>query len=247
MSIVMDLLLIAVFAFLMILFTKYGFARTAKKIGKTWLSVFCSMVLGPWVAKQLENLFMRKAIVAGFNNTLTDLVENNPNDYDLAELFSRLPDGFVRFLDGYGINFAELEAEFGSSTTASADIIRAIAERMATPCVSMISSVIGHVICFVVPLILFAWLDAQIRSRKYPILRYVDHVSGFIVGSAAGYCAAWGIAVAVYTMFQVVVCFDANSVVTRIYTDSYVFRFLNEFNTVEFLKKTFLMLASKVS
>ena len=247
MSIFIDLLLVAVFVFFAILFTKYGFARTAKKIGKTWLSVFCSMVLGPWVAGKLETLFLRKAITAGFNNTLTKLVENNPNDYDLAQLFARLPEGFVKFLNGYGINFADLEAEFGSSTTATTDIIRAISEKMATPCVGMISSIVGHVICFVVPLILFAWLDVQIRNRKYPFLRYVDHVSGFVVGATVGYCAAWGIAVVLYTMFQVVVCFDANSVVTKIYTNSYVFRFLNEFNTIEFLKKTLMTLASKVS
>ena len=68
MSIFIDLVLIVIFAVFVVIFSKNGFARTAYKIGKTWLSVFCSIILGPWLAGKLETLFLRQAITDGINN-----------------------------------------------------------------------------------------------------------------------------------------------------------------------------------
>ena len=247
MSILIDILLIAVFVIFVIVFSKYGFARTTYKIGKTWLSVFCSMVLGPWVAAKLEGWFLRNTITTGINGTLLNLVENNPNQYSLEQLFERMPEGFISFLNSCGINFDQLEAEYGSSSYATEEMISAISERIADPCISMISSIIGHVICFIVPLIFFQWLNFQIRKRRVAFFRYIDHFVGFLVGVAIGYCVSLATALIVQTIFQVIVCFDAHSSVTGIYDNSYVFKFLNEFNSLEFIRELFKSLVSKFS
>ena len=236
MHIVIDLILISIFLAFAILFLKYGFARTAYRIGKTWLSVFCSMIIGPWVADKIDALFLRKALTNGINSTLTTLVENNANDYNLEQLFDALPQDFVSFLNSFGIDFAALEAEYGQSTYASREIIFAISEKIADPCIQMISSIIGHIICFVVPLIVFIYLNIQIRKRKVPFFRYVDHAFGLLVGLTIGYCLALATAMIISMVFQIVVCFNAESAVTSIYQKSYVLKFLNEFNTLGFIK-----------
>ena len=165
-SIVMDVVLVGIFLWMLILFTKQGFAYTIYKIGKTWMSLFCSMILGPWVSGFLEKLFFRRVITNGVYRTLADLIENNANGYNLQELFNNLPQHFINFLDYNGINLAELEAEYGSYTEASEEIIRAMADKIANPCIGMVSSIIGHVIGFIVPLIFFTWLGYKIRSRR---------------------------------------------------------------------------------
>ena len=53
-------------------------------------------------------------------------------------------------------------------------------------------------------------------------------------------CAAWALAFVLRTIFQVVVCFDANSGVTAVYESTYVMRFLNEFHVIGFLKQMVL-------
>ena len=230
-SIIVDIFLISLFVFFVVFFSKYGFAKTIYKLGKTWMSFFVSMILGPWVSGVLDKLFLRKAITSGVQNTLIDLVENNANGYNLEELFMNLPEGFVGFLRQYGISLPELEAEYGSYTEASEEIIRGMAERIATPCIEMVSGIIGHVLGFVVPLIFFSWLSYKIRSRRVPFFRYVDHVSGFITGALVGYCAALGLSMLVHTAFQVIMAFDSHSIVADIYNNSYLFKFLCEFDT----------------
>lgn len=240
MSVFIDLVLIGLFLFFLILFSKYGFARTVYKIGKTWLSMFCSAILGPWVADKVADLFLRESITNGIHKTLFGLVEANANDYNLGQLFENLPPAFVRFLEGLDINFASLEAEYGSTTYASEEIVYAISQRIAVPCIDVISSLIGHVICFVVPLIFFVWLNFEIRKRRMAFFRYVDQGVGVVMGLTIGYCAAWALAFVLRTIFQVVVCFDANSGVTAVYESTYVMRFLNEFHVIGFLKQMVL-------
>jgi hypothetical protein len=85
-AILIDLILVGLFLFFVILFLKFGFAKTVYKIGKAWLSVICSMVLGPWVAEQLQKLFLRRMITNAVHSTLSNLVNNNANEYRVIQI-----------------------------------------------------------------------------------------------------------------------------------------------------------------
>jgi hypothetical protein len=219
-----------------ILFLKFGFAKTVYKIGKAWLSVICSMVLGPWVAEQLQKLFLRRMITNAVHSTLSNLVNNNANEYNLGELFQNLPEGFVKFLGNYQVDPAALEAEFGSLTYASDEIMRTISGRLAAPCVSVVSGIIGHIVCFIVPLVFFVWLNMKIRSCRKPFFRYVDRVSGFVVGICVGYCAVVCVSLLLQSTFQVVLAFDMNSGVTDVYRKSLIFEFMTKFDTFTMIR-----------
>ena len=231
-----DLALVGVFIFFVVLFLKYGFARTVYKIGKTWLSVVCSALLGPWVSKLLQDLFIRDTITGGINTALTDLVQNNANEYNLQQLFENLPESFCKLIGSYGVSFAELEAEFGSATFASPEILQTISERLAAPCIDITSSIIGHIIGFVVPWIVFGWLNMKIRRCRNPFFRTVDRISGFFVGVFVGYIAVVGISVVLQTAFQIIVAFDMSSPVVQVYENSLIFRFFSNFDTIAALK-----------
>ena len=239
MSIFIDVCLLAVFVVFVVMFSKYGFARTVYKIGKTWLSLFCSIILGPFVSERLREWFLQDLIAKGVNNTLTDLVANNPNGYTLSELFQNLPDGFVSFLNNFDISLPLLEVEYGSATEATNEIIFAISEIIAGGCAKLVSDFVGHVVCFVVALIFFAWLNFEIRKRRIGFFRVIDQIIGFVAGLVIGYCAVFGLSVLLHTIFQVVVAFNAQSSVTTIYENSYIFKFVAEFNMLGAVKQLF--------
>ena len=46
----------------------------------------------------------------------------------------------------------------------------------------------------------------------------------------------------IFTIFQIIIVFDANSVVTQIYQDSYVFKFVNQFDILGFIKNLWIMI-----
>lgn len=237
MFIVLDLLLVAVFVFIVVFFSKNGLTHSLHKLGKVFLSVFCTFVLGPWASAKLEALFFRAPITNGVYNSLSALVEKNANGYNLAQIFEKLPEGFVNFLHSFGADLETLEAEFGSHTSASDEILHGMAERIADPCIGVLSSIIGHIVCFLVPLLVMLWLEKRLENReKHKFLRVVDHITGGLAGLILGYGAAVGLAVLTNTVFQVVLAFDSSSGIMSIYNDSYVCRFLNEFDTINFMK-----------
>jgi len=237
---------LAVFLFFVILFWKYGFARAIYKIGKNWMSVLCSALIGPKVSEFLQRLFLRKAITGGIQNALTTVVENNANDYNLEQLFANLPEGFSKFIGNYGVSFEALEAEFGSATYASPEIISAISERLAAPCIDMVSSIIGHVVGFIVPCVFFWWLNRKIRRSRKPFFRIVDRVSGVIIGLCVGYIAVVFASLFLQTMFQVVLAFDMNNGVLQVYEKSFIFRFLSKFDTLGAIRNIFGGLVGKI-
>ena len=95
MSIAVDIILVFSFAAVLFFFTKHGLDRALLKIGKTWLSFACALVIGPKLTDLFENLFIRDAITDAVHSSLADLIEHNPNGYNLAELFENLPEGFL--------------------------------------------------------------------------------------------------------------------------------------------------------
>lgn len=238
MSILADILLVVIFIGILAFFSKYGLVKALMKIGKSFLSFFCAMVLGPWVAGRLEVWFMRRLITDGVHTSLVSFVEQNANGYNLAEVFEHLPEGFVKFLNGLGASLDVLEAEYGSYTEAGEEILREMAERIADPCIGVASGVIGYLVCFFVPLLVMWWLGMETRKNtSHPIFRFFDHVGGFLVGLVLAYSAVLLLSVFAHTVFQIVLAFDSSSTIMEIYQESYIFKFLKEFDTLGALQK----------
>lgn len=239
MSIVIDILLLLIFGLIVFFFTKFGLDRALLKIGRKWLSLAVALIIGPAITTLLENWFITDGITTAVHSSLVSLIENNANGYNLQELFANLPDGVRNFLEGLGADIPTLEAEFGSHTEASAEIIKAMAEKIAQPCVNIISSLIGMVIGFIIPWLFMLWLDYEIQKDTLPFFRVMDHIAGFLIGAAASYALLLGICLLLRTIFQIVMAFNAESGVMDIYNNSFIFRFISEFDTIGMFKDLF--------
>ena len=233
MSILIDALLIIIFLSILVFFTKYGLDRALFKIGKTWLAIACALVIGPLITSFLENVFITDFVTNAVHASLIELIEHNANGYNLAELFESMPDNFVNFLDGLGASLTSLEAEFGAYTEASDEIIRTMAERIASPCVYTISSILGLLVGFLIPWLFMKWISYELKKdSRHSFFRVFDYIDGFLTGLALGYAAVIGLSILTRTAFQVVVAFDSSVQVMPIYESSFVFKFLAEFDTI---------------
>lgn len=244
-SIAVDVALVAVLVLFVVNYTKNGFVGTVIKIGQNWMSLFVSLVLGPVVSGWLDKLVLFQPISTGIKGTLIKLLETNPNGYNLNELFANLPEGFLGLLKYFNISIEALEAEFGSATVATENILGEIAARIAAPCSLAIASILAHIICFIATKLGVAWLDLKIRQRRTPFFRKVDGVMGFIVGLVLGLCAMFGIVWVTYTVFQLVIVFDASNQIFTVYENSYIFKFMKEFDIIGMFKNLYSMITSK--
>ncbi len=148
MSIVIDLLLGAALVFFMVWFTRMGFGRIIDKTGKAWTSLFSTMAAGPIVSDRIHAWFLSSGFTGAINNTLLGIVNNNPNGYSLSEMFAKLPQGFVSFLGHYNINIDQLIGTYGADVAATEEIIWDIAGKIADPCASIVSTIIGHLVFY---------------------------------------------------------------------------------------------------
>ena len=244
-SIVIDVALVAVLVLFIVSYTRNGFVGTLIKLGQNWLSLLVSFVISPLVSGLLQDLFLFRWISNGIQGTLTTIIETNPNGYNLSELFSNLPAGFVGLLNHFNISLPALEAEFGSATTASESILAEIANRIAAPCSSAIASILAYIICFILTKLAIKWLDWKLRQRRSSFFRKVDGVMGFIMGTVIGLCAVFGITWVTYTVFQLIIVFDASNPIFTVYENSYVFKFIKEFDFIGLFKNIYLMIKSK--
>ncbi len=239
MSILIDILLVCVVIVFTVWFSREGFAMIVHKMGKTWMSLLTSLFLGPFVAKSMKSLFLLDALTRGINNTLNTLVANSTNGYNLEQLFSKFPRGLIVLLEYYNISLPELMSIYGSTTEASEEIIYVISQRIATPASEMIANLFGHIACFIVAQVFVIWISIQIRKRRVRFLRYVDHINGFLMGVICGACVALGLSVLTHAIFQIVVAFNAESTLLQIYDDSYIFKFLCEFNILSAIGRVY--------
>ncbi len=247
MSILIDLILVVIFLSILIFFTKYGLDRALFKIGKAWLALACALFVGPVITGFLENVFITDFVTNAVHTSLTELIAHNANGYNLAELFSSMPENFVNFLDGLGASLTALEAEFGSYTQASDEIIRTMAERIAAPCISAISTILGLVVGFLIPWLFMKWISYELKKdEKHSFFRFFDYVGGFLVGLVLGYAAVLGLSILTRTVFQVIVAFDSSVQVMPIYENSFVFKFLAEFDTFGAITSLFQTISNTV-
>lgn len=243
MSIVVDILLVLVFLFVVAFFSKYGLNRAVMKIGNAWLSLACACIIGPLITNFLEAAFFNDFVGNAVYNTLVGLIEGNANGYNIKELFDNMPEAFVSLLDDLGVGLNALEAEFGAYTEASDEIIHAMASRIAEPCVEVISSIIGSAIGFIIPWVFVRWIHNEIRKDRIPFFRTVDYIGGGVVGVAAGYALVLGIALLTKTIFQIITAFNAGIGLMDIYGNSFVFKFIAEFDTFGAIQKLVSSLA----
>ena len=240
MSIVIDILLVATLVFFIVWYTKHGFARTIYRIGRTWLSLFTSLVVGPIVSGRIEAWFLSDSVTNKICSTLEGALAASDTGKNLEALFSKLPSGFVKLLSMFDIRLEVLEETYGASTEASHEMLMSISEKISIPLASLVAGILGHVFCFLVTFFFFQWINFQIRKRRVPLLRYIDHIFGFIVGVALGCTVVVAASMLLHTALQVIVAFKADSNAMQLYDKSFIFKFVSGLDVFGMFKQMFI-------
>ena len=136
-------------------------------------------------------------------------------------------------------HLSTIEATYGSLTEPNHEMLMEISELLAAPLASFASNLFGHIICFLITFFFFKWINLQIRKRRVPVLRYIDHIFGFIVGTSIGCAVVVGGSILARTVFQIILAFNGDSTIMSIYDNSYIFKFLGDLDIVGIFSQLF--------
>lgn len=99
-----------------------------------------------------------------------------------------------------------------------------------------LSRVLGYICVFIVTFIGATILIFIFKQIKIPIISKLDKLLGILIGAALGVLTVSLIAVMLNSLLSAMTWISNNDTYIEVYNNSYVFKFINEFNIFGFIK-----------
>ena len=187
MSWILDVLVIAIFIGTIIYYARKGFVKSVLGFGRTLISAILSWLLGPKLAAVIAEKVIGNAIAQKVYGLLTSAYDTSMETFDLSLLFEQAPEGFVKTVERFGGDFAELKTKYGDMTAATEDNLMELSRSIAAPITTILSNLFGYLLIFIAAYLLFI-IFAGIISKIFelPLLRQINQFLGFLLGIAFG-------------------------------------------------------------
>lgn len=192
MNFVFDGIILAVGIIAIIVSAKRGFIKSIMGICTLIAALFVAFAFTPNVSRYIENSPIIMEVSENISDTLKSLSRKDTDSYDLARLFTDMPDSFQQILDRYGADASDLKETVTPAPDAAAEDVSDLSELIADPVVSAISGVLAFLALFVVTVIvlkLLTWILDLIF--QLPVLKTANTLLGLVVGVVNALVWAW--------------------------------------------------------
>ena len=233
MKIFIDVLLVAVLAFSIIRFGVKGLICSILGMGKFILAFLVSLALGKPVAVWLANGIVGNAVS---NSVYSKIYGYFDGGKSMTEFFESIPDGFLKLIRLFGADVDALEARFGTAEGTEA-VIQEMSDYISSPIARTASSIIAYVVIFIVAFIVLSIVIKGLSKIKIPVVTKLDKILGVVFGLVLGALTVAFISTATYSILELVAAMKGNEEVMKIYSDSYVFKFIYDLRIFEFIRK----------
>jgi uncharacterized membrane protein required for colicin V production len=189
MSLVIDLLLLALIVVCTAGGIKRGFIRTSMGIITVIAALLGAWYFKPAVSAWLNETYLAEKItepIAEFIRQL--LVPSLDSGEAIPRLFADMPDAFASLLSRYGADAASAQ----SSVAGATDPATALAHFLAQPAVVIISDTLAFIMLFFgISLALTIIMRLLDLIFKLPVLSALNRVGGLLIGLIIGALYAW--------------------------------------------------------
>ena len=102
--------------------------------------------------------------------------------------------------------------------------------------VGVLAGILGFTVSFVAVFLLSGLIIRAISKIKIPIITKVDKLLGLCLGIILGALSLSVLAVAVYSVAEIITFIDGTGEAMRVYDDSYVFKFVYDLKLFDFIR-----------
>ncbi len=192
MSMILDLLIIAIAVITIIVAAKRGFVKSIAHIATSVLSFLAAYF---WCGR-LGDFIYDRFLLGSFSGYVEDSVNNllvkTGETFNIAKLFEDMPDAFVSLLARFGIDVHGLAEKFGEITSGTSETISQMSESIASPIASATATAIAFAAIFLVSILvislLFKLLDL---ACKLPVLKSANGFLGGVIGVVLAVFYIW--------------------------------------------------------
>lgn len=195
-GVLVDILIITVFLITVGVSTYRGFVKSAVGIAVILCSFLAAKIFGGPIGAWIDGVFMFNIMDNALASFLQATLGELSGTIDGAALMEKIPESIRNLLELVGTDSEAFIESLSSIEIITEDNIREVSARIAHPISAFVSEVIGYLGIFIVGLIVFRVIGSLVVGIfKLPLLRTLDRILGFVVGSFAGFLLAWGFAV----------------------------------------------------
>ncbi len=236
MSIILDVILIAVFAAFVFAAVKKGFMLSLLELVAVIAALALSYQFSPVVAQAAYDGVVEESLIETVEGQIDENLNISSTTKQAEVILDAMPEFMVSFASSVGVEFEEVKAKISSESFSSENLATELVQKVAQPIVVGALTIVFFLLLASILLFVFKWL-AQILSKlfKLPLIGTANK----ILGGVLGVCKGVIVIVFICTVLDVLFAGGDNEIAKAV-NESYVIGLLDNINPfVKSLKEIF--------
>ncbi len=236
MFLVIDIILVAVFALFVYTAMKKGFMLSLLEFLAVIISFVLAYSLSPVVAEAAYDGFVEKQLVESVEDKIDENFSLEETGEQAEQLLDAIPDYMVAFAESFGISVNDIKRDLAKEDLSNENLATELVENIAQPIAIGALTVVSFLILAVVLQIILKVLARLISGVfKLPVIGSANKILGAILGACKGIV----VVIFICTVLTVVFSSGDNEIADAV-NDSLVINALDEINPfIKSLKDSF--------
>lgn len=236
MFLVIDIILVAVFALFVYTAMKKGFMLSLLEFLAVIISFVLAYSLSPVVAEAAYDGFVEKQLVESVEDKIDENFSLEETGEQAEQLLDAIPDYMVIFAESFGISVNDIKRDLAKEDLSNENLATELVENIAQPIAIGALTVVSFLILAVVLQIILKVLARLISGVfKLPVIGSANKILGAILGACKGIV----VVIFICTVLTVVFSSGDNEIADAV-NDSLVINALDEINPfIKSLKDSF--------
>lgn len=228
MFLVIDIILVAVFALTVFLAAKKGFIKTLLDFAAIIMAFVLAFALSTPIAQAAYDGFVEEIIIDAVSSQID---ENDFNAViaadEVVEVFDELPDVVIDLADAIGVDFDEILESIDFDKIEPTDSVKRLVRKVAEPLAVRIMSGVLFIILAVIFIVILKVAVILIgKVAKLPVIGQADKLLGAVFGALKGVILIALICTLLKAFFA-----SGDSVISEMVNDSVVINLLENFES----------------
>ncbi len=236
MSIILDVILLAIFVAFILVAAKKGFVLTFLELIAVVVALIVSYQLSPVVAQATYDKVVEPKIIETVEQKIDETVDISATSEQATVIIDSIPKFMVKYAASVGVDTEEIKEKISSEELSSENIAIQLTQRIAQPIAIGALTVIFFLLISAVLLFVLRLL-AQLLSKsiKIPIMKKTNSVLGGVIGACKGLLVVIFICTILDFLFS-----GSEGEIAEIVNKSYIMGMLDDINPfIKSLKEIF--------
>lgn len=230
MGLLIDLILILIFAFTVIFYTYKGFIKSCFGLCKYIIAFALSYLFAPTLSKMIFNSFMYDNINESVYKWMSDILSNAESQLNIQDFINEFPEFITKLLEHIGVSLSSYAESYGNAPLTE-ETLKNISTWVSNPIAEFLSMALAYVSIFILSVIILTVLVFILdKIFKLPVLKQLNKTLGCIFGIICAIINVMAACAVITIILNIVGVKNPECIPELIEEKTLVFQFINNIN-----------------